>query len=117
MRNNKFLNVTNKETKKSHVAPLLKSIYYKYRAINLYLDRAAFSVSTILINKIQISRRLSYFKCLSGNFLIWSNHLWRKVFDKFEYKLVQASHYFFRKNFMKMSGEVAPFYQKLSEFT
>ena len=45
--NNKFLDVTNKETKKSHVAPLLKSIYYEHRPVNFYLEGAAFSVSTI----------------------------------------------------------------------
>ena len=47
MPNNKFLDVANKKTKKSHVAPLLKSIYYELRAINLYLEGAAISVSTI----------------------------------------------------------------------
>ena len=30
-----------------HVTPLLKPIYYQLRAINLYLEGAAFSVSTI----------------------------------------------------------------------
>ena len=33
--------------KTSQVAPLLKSIYYKLGAINLYLEGATISVSTI----------------------------------------------------------------------
>ena len=32
---------------KGHLAPLLKSIYYELRAINLYLEWAAVSVNTI----------------------------------------------------------------------
>ena len=32
---------------KSHVEPLLKIIYYELRAINVYLEGAALSVSTI----------------------------------------------------------------------
>ena len=44
--NNKFLDVTNKETD-SHVALLLKSTYYELGAINLYLEGAAIIVSTI----------------------------------------------------------------------
>ena len=36
------------QTKKlTHVAPLLKSIYYELRAITLYLEGAAITVSTI----------------------------------------------------------------------
>ena len=30
-----------------NVAPLLKSIYYELRAVNLYLEGAVFSVNTI----------------------------------------------------------------------
>ena len=32
---------------KGHMAPLLKSIYYELRTINLYLEGAAFNVNTI----------------------------------------------------------------------
>ena len=44
--NNKFIDVTNKEIKQSNVTPLLKSVYYELRAINICLEGAAFSVIT-----------------------------------------------------------------------
>ena len=45
--NSSFLDVTNKENKKSHMASLLKSIYYELGAIKLYLEGVAISISTI----------------------------------------------------------------------
>ena len=42
--NNKFLDVTNKETNKTHVPKWMKSIYYELGAINLYFEGATVSV-------------------------------------------------------------------------
>ena len=45
--NNKFSRFYKQTNKKDHVAQLLKYIYSELRAINLYMEGAAFSVYSI----------------------------------------------------------------------